>query len=762
MNAIRLYRIMRWLYIHKVPILPKLVQLLIFLVYNSKVTGDTQIGKGTYFVCNGISTVLIPGTIIGDNCVLGLRFSTVRQFPYKEEPVLKNNVWIGPNVIVAGPVIIEDDVIIVGNSYVTKSIPKGAIVSGNPARIVGWRKDLKYDINTNPKYLEGTMPFLKEKECHNLPNIEKKSSGSIAEKVIQIIAECLGIPPYSLSGNEQIEDIGEWDSLTHVTVISRLEETFSIKIPDESLINLTSIPTFIEEVEKRSKETIAEVKTDISESIEIINKIPNDTFVHSPLLENIVLKAKANPAKTAFVINGKQQITYAELIHRTLQLANYMQKLGLRTGDRILLSGEKEIEFVYVYLASHMLGITNIILDAKSNKERLIYIENATSPKMSFGYISENIKSIAFDSITIENEEVYEPQKISITSDYISEILFTTGTTGAPKGVCLSYANIYGSATNINDFIGNTENDVEIIGLPICHSFGLGRIRCNLLKSATIIFMNGFTNVALFFDYIKKFKATGFGVVPAAWAYIEKMSGSSIKQFSDQIKYIEIGSAAMPLETKKRMLEIFPNTRICMHFGSTEASRSCFMEFHDQEHLESIGKPVTNNVDIKIFKEDGEESALGEKGEICIKGNMVMKSYLNEEQMENSYYDGYFRTGDCGYKTKDGYFYLLGREKELINVGGKKVSPAEVEDIICSIGVGDCVCIPTKDKSGLLGEVVKCYILKGSTELTFEQIAEKLTNRLEAYKRPVEYDWINEIPKTESGKKQRINLKSIM
>ena len=160
MNAIRLYRIMRFLYLHRIPLLPKFVQLLIFLIYNSKVTGDSSIGKGTYFVCNGISTVIIPGTIIGKNCVLGLRFSTVRKFPYKEVPKLGNNVWCGPNVVIAGPVIIDDDVIIAANSFVDKSVPKGAIVAGSPARIIGWRKDLDYKIEENPKYREGTMPYL--------------------------------------------------------------------------------------------------------------------------------------------------------------------------------------------------------------------------------------------------------------------------------------------------------------------------------------------------------------------------------------------------------------------------------------------------------------------------------------------------------------------------------------------------------------------------------------------------------------------------
>ena len=161
-NLVSIYRIQRWFYRHRIPVIPQLIQLLIFLIYNSKITGDSMIGKGSYFVCKGISVVLIPGTKIGNNCVLGLRFSTVRKFPYKDVPQIGNNVWCGPNCVIAGPVIIEDDVIIAGNSFVDKSVPKGAIVAGTPAKIIGWRKNLSYNIEQNPKYKEGTMPFLQD------------------------------------------------------------------------------------------------------------------------------------------------------------------------------------------------------------------------------------------------------------------------------------------------------------------------------------------------------------------------------------------------------------------------------------------------------------------------------------------------------------------------------------------------------------------------------------------------------------------------
>ena len=355
-------------------------------------------------------------------------------------------------------------------------------------------------------------------------------------------------------------------------------------------------------------------------------------------------------------------------------------------------------------------------------------------------------------------EECQEDNPEGITKDSIAEILFTTGTTAAPKGVCLSYSNIFCSADNVNSFIWNTPEDVEILCLPICHSFGLGTIRCNIIKGATVVLLGNFANVRQFFKAIEQYQGTGFRVVPAAWAYIRKISGKRIEKFANQIRYIEVGSAAMPLSKKKEILELFPNTRICMHYGLTEASRNCFVEFHDVDHLESIGKPVCENADIKIFNEKGQEEPAGQKGELCVKGNMVLRHYLDEEDNKEAFWGDYFRTGDAGYKAEDGYFYLLGREKELINVGGKKVSPREVEDVICSLGVGDCVCVPMKDPNSIMGELVKCYVLKDSTSLSFDDISLALQSRLEPFKRPVAYEWIDEIPMTSSGKKQRVKL----
>ncbi len=480
-------------------------------------------------------------------------------------------------------------------------------------------------------------------------------------------------------------------------------------------------------------------------------------YSHSPLLQSVFHHAEIVPDKMAIVV-GNIEVSYSLLALNARKAASLLDGLGLRPSDRIILSAHKDIEFIYLYLGAHILGVTNVIVDAESNKERLNYIEDKTNPLWCFGYESSKHRSMLFAEIDIEALQPYSGISDNLSVDDIAEVLFTTGTTGAPKGVCLSYGNIAGSASNINSFIKNEATDIEVLGLPICHSFGLGRIRCNLMMGATIVILGSFANVRLFFKTIERYHATGFGVVPAAWAYIRKISGTRIGKYASQIKYIEIGSAAMPLETKKEMLNLFPNTRICMHYGLTEASRNCFQEFHDIEHLDSIGKPVCENVDVQIFSPEGSVLPDGEKGELCVKGNMVLSRYLEEKDNKNAFYGEYFRTGDCGYRTAEGYIYLLGREKELINVGGKKVSPMEVEDAIIALGVGDCVCVPMKDPDGIMGELVKCYILKDSTMLSFEQIAEQLSTKLEHYKLPVVYEWIDSIPQTESGKKQRVNL----
>lgn len=475
--------------------------------------------------------------------------------------------------------------------------------------------------------------------------------------------------------------------------------------------------------------------------------------------EQIFDQVQNIPDKVA-LISGDTEITYSQLWDYCLCAAEKLkQGYHLKKGDRVILSAAGNIEFVYAYFGVHIAGGICVPIDPDTNQTRFEYIEKSTTPVCVMGLL-HNVKkeTIPFsDVVNGTSKATYIAPEQSLVAD----ILFTTGTTGAPKGVALSYNNLSAAARNINAFIGNTSSDVELLALPVSHSFGLGRLRCSLSKGATVVMLGTFANVKKFFKEMTRCQVTMFAMVPASWGFIKKMSGKYIGKFADQLKFIEIGSSFMPVEDKELLMSLLPKTRICMHYGSTEASRSAFMEFHTyKDNLLSIGK-ASPNVEIKIFTSQGTPAALGEEGEVCVKGEHVTCSYWNEtpERFASDFYDGYFRTGDCGTMDAEGNIYLKSRIKEMINVGGKKVSPMEVEDILNTIpGIKESACIGIPDPGIVLGEVVKAFIV-ADDNLSDEEIIQQLRPQLEVYKLPVEIERINVIPKTTSGKIQRLSLR---
>lgn len=484
---------------------------------------------------------------------------------------------------------------------------------------------------------------------------------------------------------------------------------------------------------------------------------------HSHVLSCLANHARQNPDKIALV-EGDKRISRGQLIASIESAAAYLASAGLKPGDRIMLSARKELEFVYLYFAAQLLGIVNVVVDPSSPTDRLNYILEKTNPRAIIGLKIQHgdYRCFQFEDIRLNDGNRGEclAEYPTINPDDVADIMFTTGTTGTPKGVCLSHANLSGSASNINGFIGNCADDIEALGLPLSHSFGLGRLRCVMMAGGSMVLVGNFANLKAFFTVLENEKVTGFGMVPAVWQYIKRLSGTRIAKYSDQLHYIEIGSAALPIEDKRLLMELFPTSRICIHYGLTEASRAIFTELHvNADNLETIGKPVSSLVEVCILDEEGNPVANGIDGELCISGNMVMKTYLMPSDNADAFYGKWFRTGDWGHRDKAGNFYLTGRKKELINVGGEKVSPATIEAAIISLGVPDCACIAIPDPNGMLGEVPKAYLQHTDNTLSIEEIKQRLAQLLPSHEVPVEYEWVDAIPRSSSGKIQRLMLK---
>lgn len=444
-------------------------------------------------------------------------------------------------------------------------------------------------------------------------------------------------------------------------------------------------------------------------------------YSYSPLIQAIFRACDRHPDKTA-VIAGQEEVSYSRLCLNIRKAASLVCTKGFKPGDIIQLSAVKTPHFIYMLLGAQMVGVIAEMIDPQSDDEH-------------FNYLPEEIE----DTLPLEEE----PEGLKETD--MIEIIHTTGTTARPKLVCLSHFNVFWATKNTSDAVQNDEEDVEVVAMPLCHGFGLRRLYLTLMNGATAVLLPNIANVRLLLNTIETYQVTSFGMSPAAWLYIKKISGTRIAKFADQLRHIEFGTSAMSLATKKDLLDLLPDTRICHNYGLTESNRSTSLELHDMAHLDSIGRPIADNVQVKTFD-----------GEICVHGNQTMVGYLNPEDNKQAFIDGFVRTGDCGYVSEDGYVYLTGRVKEMINVGGEKVNPVEVEEAICGLGVGDCVCVSHPHE--MLGETVKAYILRGSTDQSFEQIDEQMHASLPVYKCPTYYEWIDEIPVNSLGKKQRREL----
>jgi long-chain acyl-CoA synthetase len=433
-----------------------------------------------------------------------------------------------------------------------------------------------------------------------------------------------------------------------------------------------------------------------------------------------------------------------------------------------VLAAPREPEFLCAYFACHLLRAVAVPHDpdiAQSRLQRIVDLLGARIALTSRGTPPEtpNCRSLPLGALTHAATGPHVDACVEPSPEHAADILLTSGTTGTAKGVVLTHRNILAAARNINQFIGNTAEDREALALPASHSFGLARVRCQVLAGGALILTPGFQFPKQLFDAMRTWRATGFSFVPAAWAMLTRLTGERLAEVAPDLRYIEIGSAAMHRTEKERLMRLFPHTRLCMHYGLTEASRSAFIEFHESRHrLDSIGK-ATPNVEILIVDEQGRELGPRQVGRIGIRGEHVMEGYWDADSGQRLP-GTLLYSGDLGYRDDAGYFYLSGREDDVINIGGRKVHPTEIEQaLLRHEQIEDAVCTSTPDP--LTGEAVRAFLVakRGHTGLpSAEALADFLRATLEQYKIPLAFEWVASIPKNASGKVERKAVASLL
>jgi long-chain acyl-CoA synthetase len=473
------------------------------------------------------------------------------------------------------------------------------------------------------------------------------------------------------------------------------------------------------------------------------------------LLTHLLTIAGSHPDRIALRC-GSEAVRYGEFRTRILTTATRFRALGVEEGDRVLICGGNTLAIPVLYFAVHALGAVAAPVPPDAPESVLAAL--AADAAVRLAVVEKPVKNMpctvvspaAVTASTAGDQEV-EPV---YRRDAIADLLYTTGTTGRKKGVVLTQANILAAARNITEFVGNGPEDVEVVPLPLSHSFGLGRLRCLALTGHTLVLEPGVGTGATVVKRILDTRATGLALVPAGFDILRRMTRDALGQAREHLRYIEIGSAPMKPETRQWLTELLPRTRICHHYGLTEASRAAFTEYHGDAHKPGTAGRAAPNVEIVICNEKGRPLPVGETGEVVVRGGMVMQEYWNQPELtRQTLCSEGLKTGDIGYVDADGYLFLLGRHNDLINVGGRKVAPDEIEDLLCQLdGVKDAGCVAEPDE--LLGECVKAYLV-ADREIRRAEVVAFMRSRVEECKIPQVIERIERIPRTSSGKIQR-------
>jgi long-chain acyl-CoA synthetase len=499
----------------------------------------------------------------------------------------------------------------------------------------------------------------------------------------------------------------------------------------------------------------------MSASTDSKSQLVSHTDCPDSIVGQVFRLAQATPQATALVIR-ERHVSYAELAQRVTGITAQLLESGLRAGERVILPASNSLHFVANYLAVHASGAVAVPVDPAAPEARIEFIRDRVAARLLLTPAEQKARLETADGAPAP----YGPDGAGIAGPQpggVADIMFTSGTTGTPKGVMLSHEGLCRAAMHINAFVGTRKDDVEVLALPLAHSFGLGSLRCLLAIGACAVLVEGFAFPGQVFDALERHRATGFRSVPAGLSTLFRLSHDKLGDFADHLRYLEFGSAPMPREDKLRLMRLLPRTRLCMHYGLTEATRSVYTEFHSEaEHLDSIGRPAPG-VEVRISGEQGDDMPANEAGEIWIRGPHVMQGYWQDpERSRTTLANGWLRTGDFGHRDEQGRLYLTGRRSDMINVGGRKLSPIEVEEALRSHpAVRDCACVGIPDPEGLAGEAVAVFVVLAQDAMPEEKpLRNHLRATLEPYKIPTQWVFADTLPYTANGKVQRHILRN--
>jgi long-chain acyl-CoA synthetase len=502
--------------------------------------------------------------------------------------------------------------------------------------------------------------------------------------------------------------------------------------------------------------------------------------------------AAAKPDKIALVC-GSQRISYARLEEMSNRLANALLDSGVQRGDRVAIYLNNSLGTVVSIFAIAKAGGVFVAANRNSKIEKLAGILNncqavavildsrAVAQGVADKLLAEvgslrhiivcgnKISPLPADDSRWQSFAVIQtdasarcPERRNIDLD-LACLIYTSGTTGAPKGVMCDHNNVVFVTRSIAEYLKHTEADIVLSVLPLSFSYGLYQLLVTFCTGGTLVLEESFAFPAVVLQKLARERVTGFAGVPTIYSML---LGMDLKGFDlSALRYLTNAAAGLPVEHVKRLRQLCPKADLYLMHGLTEVARTMYLPPDQTDRRPgSSGIPIPGT-ELWIEDEGGRRLGPGQTGELIVRGRNVMRGYwLDPELTAQRFRPGPLpgervcHSGDLFRTDEEGFFYFVSRKDDIIKSRGEKIAPREVENVLYGInGVQDAAVIGVPDP--VMGQVVKAFIVAPNGGLTETAVISRCREQLEEIMVPRLVEFRSELPKTDSGKIRKTDLR---
>lgn len=480
------------------------------------------------------------------------------------------------------------------------------------------------------------------------------------------------------------------------------------------------------------------------------------------------------------LVSERERVTYSELWRRVLAVAGFLQHQGLRPGERVALIAENSPEYVASYYGVLAAGGVVVALNTQAKERDLINWISHCGATWLFGQAHHpdwavlargngTYKTVQIGAAQESTAAGYHWDEVMVGASAeaciagapqdIASILYTSGTTGRPKGVTLSHGNLAANVRSILGYLPIGATDRVLNVLPFYYSYGNSVLHTHLAAGGCVVMENSLAYPHRVLERMVQEAATGFSGVPSTYALL--LNRVRLQDYDlSALRYLTQAGGAMSPAHIRLLMEKLPRVPLYVMYGQTEATArlSYLPPNRLLEKLGSVGIAIPG-VTLEVHDENGQSVPPGVEGEICARGDNIMLGYWNDNEATRTVLqDGWLRTGDMASVDPEGYLYIQGRRSDMIKSGAHRIAPKEVEEVIGELdGVAEVAVVGVEDS--ILGQVIKAVIQKRvGVPLDTLHVKAHCRERLAAYKVPKHVEFVSELPKTASGKIKRFLL----